>query len=64
MSRQSYQYQQRNEPRWFTRARKTFGALIYNTSIEVLGIDTYRKYAVSNNRLLLDYCQKSFVKWK
>jgi len=71
MSQQQYRYDQKQEPYWFTKARQTFGSLIYDARIGVLGIDTFRRISMSCdsstgilNRVLLDYHQKSFVKWR
>ncbi|MGB9659189.1 MAG: hypothetical protein ACPLY9_01505 [Nitrososphaerales archaeon] len=71
MSIQIQKYRQRQEPDWFRKVRETFGDLIYDTRVEVLGIDTYRKYTFNYDQetqrltsILLDYYQKSFVKWK
>jgi hypothetical protein len=64
-------YRQRTEPYWFSKVRETFGNLIYDTRVEVLGIDTYRKYKIeyepntnSVNKILLDLYQKSFVTFR
>ena len=71
MSLQQSRYHQKEEPYWFSKAKQTFGSLIYDTRIEVLGIDTYRKISMSYdsstgtlNKVLLDYYQKSFVEWR
>lgn len=71
MSMQEYVFLKRQEPYWFTRVRETFGDLIYDTKVEVLGIDIYRKITFNydpengtTNKIVLDYYQKSFIKWR
>lgn len=70
MSLQKYYVHQKKEPHWFSKVRETFGVLIYDTKIEVLGIDTCRKFLVNYdssgilNRTILDSYQKSFIKWR
>jgi len=71
MSMQEYVILKRREPYWFTKVRETFRDLIYDTKVEVLGIDIYRKitfnYDLKNgttNKIVLDYYQKSFIKWR
>jgi len=70
MSVQQYILRQKQEPLWFKKVRETFGDLIYDIRIEVLGIDIYRKISLNYNpyenalRIILDYSERNFIKWR
>jgi len=70
MSVQQCTLKQQQEPLWFKKVRETFGVLIYDTKIEVLGIDIYRKISLNYNpyenalKIILDYSERSFIKWR
>ena len=63
---QSYTYLTKREPEWFTRVRRTFGSLIYDTSVQELGMDTRIKRTIDYdlNRITLDIITRCYVRWK
>lgn len=67
MSLQYYAYLLRREPQWFTRVRRVFGDLIYDTSVKELGIDTKISYSVIRSEIdqvILDVISRCYVRWK
>jgi len=61
---------QKQEPLWFSKVRETFGDLIYDTKIKVLGIDIYKKISVNYDsyenalKIILDYSERNFIRWR
>jgi len=67
---QRYTFREKQEPLWFSKVRETFGNLIYDTRIEVLGIDIYKKISLKYDpyesalKIILDYSERSYIKWR